>query len=151
VVFPVCSAKTILGLCAYIIVKIWQIILIFDKQGQVLQVLRKFDIFMTAAQFDDMLLSALKLPKASHIDYMQFLDKFSGAGKKELLMTPRRSASMTQAHSPRNLNMFQAKAERARLSLERVSKTPQVYGKCAMCGTLMHVPTDLSACMMEKQ
>ena len=106
-VFPVCSAKTILGLCAYIIVKIWQIILTFDKQGQVLQVLRKFDIFMTAAQFDDMLLSALKLPKASHIDYMQFLDKFSGAGKKELLMTPRQSASMTQAHSPRNLNMFQ--------------------------------------------
>ena len=46
------------------------------SEEQVLQVLRKFDIFMNVAQFDEMMLS-LKLPRTSQIDYVEFLQRFA--------------------------------------------------------------------------
>ena len=46
------------------------------SKEQELQVLRKFDIFMNVAQFDEMMLS-LKLPRTSQIDYVEFLQRFA--------------------------------------------------------------------------
>ena len=103
----------------------------------IIQVLRKFEVFMTVAQFDDMMGSCLKLPKTSHVDYMLFLEKFLTFSGNPSAQTSRTENSKgvfasnddalgaTQMHTGggKNLNMLQARAERARESLERVSKT----------------------------
>jgi len=85
---------------------------------QVLQVLRKFDIFMNVAQFDDVMV-AMKLPRTGQIDYVEFLQNFAknsaGAhgqgeqtgGEKKTVATPVCANSLT-AHCRKHACMCSA-------------------------------------------
>ena len=108
---------------------------------QALQVLRKFDIFMTNAQFDDMLIH-LKFPKASLVDYMQLLQVFGPVLRKDSLEVSK--AAATPVLSPlrartTGLNMLQARSEKARQSLERVSQSSQAAAHATATAFLQDV------------
>ena len=94
------------------------------SKDQMMQVLRKFDVYMTMHQFEDMIFNALKLQKGTHIDYMQFLDLFAAKAAGEAAPHPKKIYEETE-QKPKGLNMMQAKALSARLSLDRVSKAPK--------------------------
>jgi len=88
------------------------------SKEQVLQVLRKFDIFMNVAQFDDMMV-AMKLPRAGQIDYVEFLQNFAkhpagahahgehSVGGKKTVATPV-CANSHKAHCRKHAGMCSA-------------------------------------------